>query len=105
MDEQYLYSLPNSSLPPSHPYPSAPGPIACEDDQAYWSAEPKLVDVWRETSASLGLSIMTREVCVSIRVHVVCVCVCIHMSILCHSVQMHDLICCVYKHYQLHRYS
>ena len=40
----------------------APQPKACVDDFAYWSQDPKLVEVWREEKTSLGLSIMTREV-------------------------------------------
>jgi len=48
--------------PPSLLHSVAPQPKACEDDFAYWSQDPKLVEVWREGKLSLGLSIMTREV-------------------------------------------
>jgi hypothetical protein len=43
---------------------SATAPSASADDNVYWSTEPKLVDVWKDDH-SLGLSIMTREVCFS----------------------------------------
>ena len=49
-------------LSPPSLHSVAPQPKACPDDFAYWSQDPKLVEVWREGKLSLGLSIMTREV-------------------------------------------